>query len=105
MMFNATFNNISAISWLQFYWWRKLKYPEKTTDLPQVQTSEIVYGDVRDKGKCRYLIKYGCSPQERSANISVDLELSIKRAIFDVSTDQMEFFFFFNEKFHVTFYR
>jgi hypothetical protein len=20
----------------QFYWWRKLKYPEKTTDLPQV---------------------------------------------------------------------
>jgi hypothetical protein len=24
MMFNATFNNISAISWRQFYWWRKL---------------------------------------------------------------------------------
>ena len=20
----------------QFYWWRKLQYPEKTTDLPQV---------------------------------------------------------------------
>ena len=20
----------------QFYWWRKLEYPEKTTDLPQV---------------------------------------------------------------------
>jgi hypothetical protein len=30
---NATFNNISAISWLSFYWWRKLAYPEKTTDL------------------------------------------------------------------------
>jgi len=30
MMFNATFNNISAISW------RKPKYPEKTTDLSQV---------------------------------------------------------------------
>jgi len=36
MVFNATFNNISAISWLSFYWWRKLEYPEKTTDLPQV---------------------------------------------------------------------
>ena len=21
---------------VQFYWWRKLEYPEKTTDLPQV---------------------------------------------------------------------
>jgi hypothetical protein len=30
MVFNATFNNISVISW------RKLKYPEKTTDLSQV---------------------------------------------------------------------
>ena len=29
MMFNATFNNISVISW------RKLEYPEKTTDLLQ----------------------------------------------------------------------
>jgi VanZ family protein len=31
MVFNATFNNISAISW-----WRKPEYPEKTTDLSQV---------------------------------------------------------------------
>ena len=36
MLFNATFNNISTISWRQFYWWRKPKYPEKTTDLSQV---------------------------------------------------------------------
>jgi len=38
MVFNATFNNISVISWwsLQFYWWRKPGYPEKTTDLSQV---------------------------------------------------------------------
>ena len=32
MVFNATFNNISDISWW-FYWWRK---PEKTIDLSQV---------------------------------------------------------------------
>ena len=36
MVFNATFNNISVISWHQFYWWRKLEYAEKTTDLLQV---------------------------------------------------------------------
>ena len=33
MMFNATFNNISVISWQSVYWWRK---PKKTTDLSQV---------------------------------------------------------------------
>jgi len=31
--FNATFNNISAISWWPvFLWWRKPEYPERTTD-------------------------------------------------------------------------
>jgi hypothetical protein len=35
-MFNATFNDISVISWRQLYWWGKLEYPEKTTDLSQV---------------------------------------------------------------------
>ena len=29
MAFNVTFNNISVISWRQFYWWRKSEYPEK----------------------------------------------------------------------------
>jgi hypothetical protein len=35
MVLNATFNNISVISWAgcQFYWWRKPDDPEKTTDL------------------------------------------------------------------------
>jgi len=33
MVFNATFNNISVISWRSFYWWRKPENPEKTTDL------------------------------------------------------------------------
>ena len=36
MVFNATFNNISAISWWSVYGWRKPEYPEKTTGLPQV---------------------------------------------------------------------
>jgi hypothetical protein len=32
-VFNATFNNISVISWRQFYWWRISEYLEKTTDI------------------------------------------------------------------------
>jgi hypothetical protein len=35
MVFNATFNNISVISWWSACWWRKPEYPEKTIDLPQ----------------------------------------------------------------------
>jgi hypothetical protein len=31
IMFNATFNR-----GCQFYWWRKVEYPEKTTDLLQL---------------------------------------------------------------------
>jgi hypothetical protein len=36
MVFSATFNNISAISWSSVYWWLKPENPEKTTDLWQV---------------------------------------------------------------------
>jgi hypothetical protein len=37
MVFNATFNDISAIRGGRFSdWWRKPDYPEKTTHLPQV---------------------------------------------------------------------
>jgi hypothetical protein len=28
----------------QFYWWRKLEYPEKTTDLPLVTDFSLQYG-------------------------------------------------------------
>ena len=36
MVFNAIINNISVISWDQFYWWRKQECLQKTTDLSQV---------------------------------------------------------------------
>ena len=36
MVFNAHFNNISAISWRSVYWWREPEYPEKTTDLSEI---------------------------------------------------------------------
>ena len=36
MGFNSMCNNILAISWRQFYWWRKSGYPDKTIDLSQV---------------------------------------------------------------------
>ena len=35
MVFDTTFNNILVISWRQFYWWRKPKYPGEN-HLPQV---------------------------------------------------------------------
>jgi len=36
MMFNATFNNLSGISWGSVLLVEELEYPEKTTDLSQV---------------------------------------------------------------------
>ena len=36
MVFNATFSNISVISWRSVLLGRKTEYPEKTTDLLQV---------------------------------------------------------------------
>ena len=36
MMFNATFNNLSGISWGSDLLVEELEYPEKTTDLSQV---------------------------------------------------------------------
>ena len=39
MVLNDTFNN-NRVG--QFYWWRKLEYPVKITDLPQV-TDKLYY--------------------------------------------------------------
>ena len=36
MVFNATLNNISVISWWSVLLVEETEYPEKTTDLPQV---------------------------------------------------------------------
>ena len=36
LLLNATFNNISVVSWSPVYWWLKPENPEKTIDLPQV---------------------------------------------------------------------
>jgi len=36
VVFSATFNNISVISWRSVLLVRKPEYPEKTTDLSQV---------------------------------------------------------------------
>jgi hypothetical protein len=34
MVFNATFNNVSVISWRSVLLVEQTEYPEKTTDLP-----------------------------------------------------------------------
>ena len=36
MMFNATFNNISVISWQSVLLVEEIRVPRETTDLPQV---------------------------------------------------------------------
>ena len=41
-LFNATLHTISLYRGGLFYWWRKLEYPEKTTDLPQVTVYHIM---------------------------------------------------------------
>ena len=43
MVFNAAFSNISVkYRGGQLYWWRKLEYPEKTTDLSQTVSHNVV---------------------------------------------------------------
>jgi hypothetical protein len=64
MVFNATFNNISVISWWSVLFWGKPEYMENTTDLPhhwQTLSCNVVsstprherdsVNNIRDKGK------------------------------------------------------
>ena len=50
MAFNATFNNISVISWRSVYWWRKPECPEKTTDLTQTLSHNVASSTPRLSG-------------------------------------------------------
>jgi hypothetical protein len=43
MVFISTFNNISVISWQSVYWWRKPEDPEKTTELSQTLSNNVVH--------------------------------------------------------------
>jgi hypothetical protein len=45
VVLNATFNNISAISWMSVLLVRKPEYPEKTTDLSPV-TYKLYHKDI-----------------------------------------------------------
>ena len=41
MMFNATFNNISVISWWSVYLWMKTEYPDKTDKLYHIMLYQV----------------------------------------------------------------
>jgi hypothetical protein len=47
MVFNATLNDISIISWRSVLLVEKTEYPEKTTDLPQV--TDKLYNIILDR--------------------------------------------------------
>jgi len=54
MVFNATFNNISVITWQSVLLVEKTEYPEKTTDLSQV-TDKLYNKCVRALGQIVFL--------------------------------------------------
>jgi hypothetical protein len=43
MVLNATFNNISVISWRSVYWWRKPEYPEKKKIIDPPKVTDKLY--------------------------------------------------------------
>jgi hypothetical protein len=85
MVFNTTFKNISVISCssvlLAFYWRRKLEYPEKTTDMPQVTDKLHHIIGCREYTSCTHLSRI------RPHNLSVDHILSFLSFCLSVYTN------------------
>jgi len=60
-VFNATFSNISAISWRPVLWWGKPEYQERTTDSGQA-TGKFYHLRLRVKCTLFLIYKVGREP-------------------------------------------
>ena len=67
LVFNATFSNISAISWLPVLVWKKPECPERTTDHGQA-TGKL------DHLRLRFECTHFCNLQSRARTHAVKYE-------------------------------